>query len=204
MPLSSVVGAQSIIRPGVCTSSTRPASPYDGQVIYETDTDQMLVYDSTAWKFIGPQAEEISIFNETQASGTNGGTFTSGSWAKRTLNTTVVNNIAGCSLSSSVITLTAGTYQVQAYSQGFKVDLHQARLQNTTASITLATGTNAYAASANDVSNTSIIDTIFTLTGSTTIELQSRCSTTCSTNGLGPANTFGDQVFRSTTIRRMG
>ena len=49
MPLSSVVGAQSIIRPGVCTSSTRPASPYDGQMIYETDTDKTLVYNGSAW-----------------------------------------------------------------------------------------------------------------------------------------------------------
>ena len=52
MPLSSVVGAQSIVRPGVCTSSTRPASPYDGQVIYETDTDKTLVWNGTGWVFL--------------------------------------------------------------------------------------------------------------------------------------------------------
>ena len=49
MPLSSVVGAQSIVKPGVCTSSTRPASPFEGQMIYETDTDRVLVYNGTAW-----------------------------------------------------------------------------------------------------------------------------------------------------------
>jgi hypothetical protein len=49
MPLSSVVGAQSIMKPGVCTSSTRPASPYDGQMIYETDTEKTLVYNGSAW-----------------------------------------------------------------------------------------------------------------------------------------------------------
>ncbi len=49
MPLSSIVGAQSIVKPGVCTSSTRPASPYDGQVIYETDTDKVLAYDGANW-----------------------------------------------------------------------------------------------------------------------------------------------------------
>jgi len=49
MPLSSVVGAQSIIKPGVCTSSTRPASPFEGQMIYETDTDKVLVYNGSAW-----------------------------------------------------------------------------------------------------------------------------------------------------------
>ena len=49
MPLSSVVGAQSIVKPGVCTSSTRPASPYDGQMIYETDTDATRVWNGSAW-----------------------------------------------------------------------------------------------------------------------------------------------------------
>ena len=52
MPLSSVVGAQSIVKPGVCTSTTRPASPYDGQVIYETDTDMVRVWNGSAWKTI--------------------------------------------------------------------------------------------------------------------------------------------------------
>lgn len=50
MPLSSVLGAQSLVRPGVCTSSTRPASPFEGQVIYETDTDKVLAYNGSAWE----------------------------------------------------------------------------------------------------------------------------------------------------------
>ena len=52
MPLSSTNAAQSIVRPGVCTSATRPASPFDGQVIYETDTDKTLVYNGTGWVFL--------------------------------------------------------------------------------------------------------------------------------------------------------
>lgn len=49
MAISGVTGAQSIVKPGVCTSSTRPASPYDGQVIYETDTDRAMVWNNAAW-----------------------------------------------------------------------------------------------------------------------------------------------------------
>lgn len=49
MGFSSVIGASSVIRPGVCTSTTRPSSPFDGQMIYETDTDRVLVYDGSAW-----------------------------------------------------------------------------------------------------------------------------------------------------------
>ena len=39
------------LRPGVCTSTTRPANPYDGMVIYETDTDKVAVYDVNAWVY---------------------------------------------------------------------------------------------------------------------------------------------------------
>jgi hypothetical protein len=56
MPFSSVVGAQSVVRPGVCTSSTRPAAPFDGQVVYLTDTDQTLVWDGAAWTVLAPIA----------------------------------------------------------------------------------------------------------------------------------------------------
>lgn len=37
------------LRPGVCTSTTRPTAPYEGQMIYETDTDLMLVWSGSAW-----------------------------------------------------------------------------------------------------------------------------------------------------------
>jgi hypothetical protein len=36
----------------VCTSSTRPAGPFEGQVIYETDTNRVLVWDNAAWVMI--------------------------------------------------------------------------------------------------------------------------------------------------------
>ncbi len=52
MPFSSVIGSSSIMQPGVCTSTTRPGSPYDGQVIYETDTDKTLVWNGTGWVYL--------------------------------------------------------------------------------------------------------------------------------------------------------
>jgi hypothetical protein len=33
----------------VCTSTTRPTTPYEGQIIYETDTDKVYSYDGTNW-----------------------------------------------------------------------------------------------------------------------------------------------------------
>lgn len=36
----------------ICTSSTRPSSPVDGQTIYETDTDIMRVWNGTTWDLV--------------------------------------------------------------------------------------------------------------------------------------------------------
>jgi len=51
MPFSSVLGASSVIKPGVCTSTTRPTVPYEGQLIYETDTDRVAAYNGSAWVY---------------------------------------------------------------------------------------------------------------------------------------------------------
>ena len=37
------------LRPGVCTSTTRPTAPYEGQMIFETDTDLVYLWSGSAW-----------------------------------------------------------------------------------------------------------------------------------------------------------
>lgn len=49
MGLSNYLPSSRLIQPGVCTSSTRPASPFEGQCIYETDTDNVLYWNGSAW-----------------------------------------------------------------------------------------------------------------------------------------------------------
>ena len=46
--------------------------------------------------------------------GTHGGTFTSGAWRTRDLNTVLTNTITGASLATNQITLPAGKYYVEA------------------------------------------------------------------------------------------
>jgi hypothetical protein len=48
MGIDSAYGIGSL-KQGVCTSSTRPASPFEGQQIYETDTDKVSVWNGSAW-----------------------------------------------------------------------------------------------------------------------------------------------------------
>jgi hypothetical protein len=47
MPISNLSNG---LRTGVCTSTNRPTTPYEGQVIYETDTDLTYIYNGTAWQ----------------------------------------------------------------------------------------------------------------------------------------------------------
>jgi hypothetical protein len=151
-----------------------------------------------------PTALATAIFNETQASGTAGGTFTSGSYVKRTLNTTVVNNITGCSIASSVITLPAGTYFVSAIAPALQVSNHKLRLQNTSDATTIAIGTNGSTAAANTVQTNATLVTCFTLAASKTIELQHRCATTAASYGLGTQNGFSvSEIYASITIARI-
>ena len=50
MGISQQIGASSLIKAGVIdNTAARPASPYEGQVIYQKDTDAVLVWNGTAW-----------------------------------------------------------------------------------------------------------------------------------------------------------
>jgi hypothetical protein len=97
MPLSSVLGAQSLIKPGVCTSSTRPASPYEGQTIYETDTDLVKSYNGTSWVTIGPTTIPTAAVTAIQAA------------RVATSQTTTSTSYTDLTTSGPAVTLTTGT-----------------------------------------------------------------------------------------------
>lgn len=40
------------LRSGVCTSTTRPTTPFEGQMIYETDTDMVALWNGSSWRYI--------------------------------------------------------------------------------------------------------------------------------------------------------
>jgi hypothetical protein len=49
MGLDSAYGIGSLKQGVVDSAATRPASPFEGQMIYETDTDKVLVWNGSAW-----------------------------------------------------------------------------------------------------------------------------------------------------------
>lgn len=49
----------------ICTSSTRPASPKEGQLIFETDTNIRYYYDGTNWRLLGTQTIGYSVLSSS-------------------------------------------------------------------------------------------------------------------------------------------
>lgn len=45
------------IRPGVCSSTTRPTAPFTGQIIYETDTGYLRVWDGSNWDYLSQKQD---------------------------------------------------------------------------------------------------------------------------------------------------
>lgn len=52
------------IRPGVVTSTTRPSSPYEGMLIYETDTDRLFFWDGSSWVSSEPSSLTVALSDE--------------------------------------------------------------------------------------------------------------------------------------------
>ncbi len=132
--------------------------------------------------------------------GTAGGTFTSGAWQTRTLNTTVSDTAVISSLSANAISLASGTYRIRAEAPASHVDSHQTRLRNTTDSTTTLTGTTALADATVSTVTTSVIAGTFVITGTKVFEVQHQCQTTRASTGFGVAANFGTEVYTTVEI----
>lgn len=49
-------------KPGVCTSTTRPSTPYTGQIIFEVDTGYLRVWDGAAWDYLSQSQNDTTNF----------------------------------------------------------------------------------------------------------------------------------------------
>jgi len=172
----------------------------EGQFAYLEDTNTTQYYDGAAWQSVAP-TRQIAIFNETQASGTGAGSSTSGSFIKRVLNTTIVNTITGCSIASSVITLPAGTYLVNAMAPFYGAAAQKIKLRNTTDSTDTIIGMSM---NENTQGDTTGMTGYFTITASKNFEVQYRVQIGVATYGLGAECSFGvSEVYTTIEIEKV-
>lgn len=171
----SGAGVQSVVAgTGINVDNTDPANP---------------VVSTTG----GGSGLDYILIREEQTSGTQGGTFTSGAWQTRVLNTEVVDTGNHASLSSNQITLAAGTYRFRIRCPGFLVVNHKAKLYNITDAADVEFGTSERTNA--DAQNYSEIVGRMTIAGTKVFEVQHQCSTTRATNGFGATTGFGTEIY---------
>jgi len=163
--------------------------------------DQVLTADSAqslGIKWANAGGSDYIHIRDEKAQNTGGGTFTSGAWRTRDLNTEVSDDGEHASLASNQITLAAGTYVIQTSAPAYHVDVHQAVLWNTAdapGTFTLI-GTCAYAEAADYTSQTrAFISGQFTIAAPATFEIQHRGTVTKATNGFGNPCNFTTEVY---------
>jgi len=154
------------------------------------------------------EERKVAIFEDQKAAGTHGGTFTSGSWQDRTLNTTVVS-ATGITLSSNQVTLSPGyKYLVSYCCPGYLTSRHKAKLYNVTDTADEHIGESAYSNTTSPKSSTtSKGDYVVDLTAessSKTYKLQHRCEVTMADVGMGLASDWSVvEVYSRMKVERL-
>lgn len=145
----------------------------------------------------------VAYLKEVQTSGTAGGTFTSGSYQTRTLNT-LEGDASFVSLSSNQFTLSSGKYKIWAGAPAYRVDTHKIKLRNITDATDTIIGESGGSGSTIDVFYNSVLMGVFEISDSKTFEIQHRCNTTRVSDGLGVTATYGDsEVYTQVRIEKI-
>jgi len=167
-------------------------------------TGQVLTVAAGVPAWASASGATFAIFYDLKTNNTAGGTFTSGAWRTRDLQTTGLNQITGASLASNQITLPAGTYVVNAYAPFYRTDTTQAALYNITDSSFTIVGQTGYIAGNMEVQTASIVSGAFTIAAQKVFELQHIAATTRSSTGFGQnnGNNVGE-VFSIITIAKV-
>lgn len=144
----------------------------------------------------------LVILMNKQLTTVDGGTFTTGAWRTRVLNTEVYDDLNLCTLAANQFTLLPGEYYIHAWAPAYKVNKHQIRLYNvTTASVvTDGYGTNAYSGASDNAMTPSLLYTHVDIGVNTTFQLEHYCETTQATTGFGAANSFGGSEIYSIVV----
>ena len=147
---------------------------------------------------------QTALIADTKSQNTAGGTFTSGAWQTRTLNTEIsdINNI--CSLSSNVFTLSSGTYLIEWSAPAYYVERHQTRLYDTTNSAVIQYGGSNYANSSNAIQNSSSGSAIVVISSNTSYKIEHQCGSTNSPQGFGVEANMGTEVYAQVKITKIG
>lgn len=147
---------------------------------------------------------KTAYIKDVKPSGTAGGTFTSGAWQTRDLNT-LEGDTGFVSLSGNQVTIAPGKYKIKASAPANQVNNHQSKLRNITDGVDQLLGVSTYCPSGTAVQNESNIKGTITLTSTKVFEIQHQCTVSKATDGFGRTASFGvDELYTILEIEKIG
>lgn len=145
-----------------------------------------------------------ALLQDQKAQGTHGGTFTSGAWRTRDINTEVSDANAIVTIAANQFTLQAGTYRISASAPAYTGGTHRIKLYNITDAADEAgcLGTSEYYGTP----NRSFLGGAFTIAGAKVFEIRHYTSSTTATYGFGyAANIAGYvEIYTQVEIWKVG
>jgi hypothetical protein len=154
-----------------------------------------------------PQNSQVVTLRDEKSDTSYGGTFTSGAWRTRDLNTLDdLLSVGWCSLSSNAFTLSAGSYELDWSAPSNAVTGNITRLQNTTDASTVKIGSAEYSPTAATINTSSTGNAVFTIAGSKVFEIQHYGVATGSTSGFGQRSDVSGivEIYTQVKIRKIG
>jgi len=142
----------------------------------------------------------FAIICDQKTAGTAGGTFTSGAWQTRDLDTEITDTSDIVAISSDQFTLGVGNYLVKWSAPACHVQEHQTRLYDVTGTAVIISGSSenaenvaaGYVGTQNQITNKSIGFARVTPSGDNIYRIEHRCADTQATYGFGMAGNFSE------------
>jgi hypothetical protein len=155
----------------------------------------------TATGFGGAFESQLLHVRDEKSANTAGGSSSATTDNQRDLNTVVINQITGASLSSNVITLPAGTFFIIASSPSNRGGTNRAHLFNTADSSIQLLGTSENTQTADTTPTRSFINGRFTIAAQKTFTIRHYTTSDKADNGLGiQANDGRTEVYTDVQI----
>lgn len=150
----------------------------------------------------GGSSVKVVFIKDEKPSGTNGGTCNT-SWLTRDLNT-ISGDSGVASLNGNVITLNAGTYNLEAMVPGYFAGAHKSKLVNAQTGVEVSWGTNAHSHPSAGSMTHSVIHARLVVSESLSLVIQHRCAIERLNQGFGLANGYGGpEIYTSLKIEKL-
>lgn len=179
---------------GTPDTFTLPASDGTANQLLKTDGAGQLGWATDT----GGLFSSYAILADQKSQNTAGGTFTTGAWRTRDLNTEVSDPDGITSISSNEFTLAAGSYLVRWFCPTFEGtgSVYQTRLYNVTDTSVDGTGMSVNAQTAGVHYGIARVSP----SGSKAYRIEHQCDNTEATNGFGKPANFGTEQYTTVEI----